>query len=207
VVLGLLKSPLRLAGAVLLAAASLWAIRTPQPDVLVAPDGSSVAIRTAAGRLSILRAGNDSFAIQQWLAADADPRTAKDQSLGEGLACDDAGCVGRLTDGSIVAIARTIEAFAEDCRRAVLVVSSREAPPACAALAIDRRVSQRNGALALRRIGAAWETTVARPDGYDRPWARARPVADEAAGAARTTPARAPARDATPRAEDLELGD
>jgi competence protein ComEC len=207
VLLGLLKSPLRLVGAVLLAAASLWAIRTPQPDVLVAPDGSSVAIRTTAGRLSILRAGNDSFAIQQWLAADADARTAKDQSLGEGLACDDAGCVARLTDGSTVAIARTIEAFAEDCRRAVLVVSSRQAPPGCAALVIDRRVSQSNGALALRRVGAAWETTAARPDGYDRPWARARPAVDEAAAAARTTPARAPARDATPRAEDLEPGD
>src|SRR5215471_11250719 len=45
VVLGLLKSPLRCAGAVLLAVASLWAIRTPQPDVLVSADGTSFAVR------------------------------------------------------------------------------------------------------------------------------------------------------------------
>src|SRR4029077_8630869 len=46
VVLCLLKSPLRAAGAVLIAIASLWAIRTPQPDVIIAADGSAVALRT-----------------------------------------------------------------------------------------------------------------------------------------------------------------
>jgi competence protein ComEC len=206
-VLGLLKSPLRLAGVALLAAASLWAIRTPQPDVLISQDGSSFAVRTATGRLSILKTGNDSFAIQQWLAADADARAAKDKGLGEGITCDDAGCIARLADGSTVAIARTIEAFAEDCRRAALVVSQREAPPGCAALLIDRPVWQRSGAVALRRVGTTWETAAVRPEGYDRPWARARPGADEAPAPVRTTPAPAQPRDATPRAEDLEPGD
>src|SRR5262245_46250907 len=158
VVLGLLKSPLRLAGVVLIAVASVWAIRTPQPDVLISPDGTSFAIRTAPGKLSFLKAGNDSFAIQQWLAADADARTMKDP-LGEGIACDEAGCVGKLADGAVVAIARSIEAFAEDCRRAALVLSPREAPPGCAAPVIDRKAWQRNGALALRRVGDGWETT------------------------------------------------
>src|SRR5262249_58110614 len=90
VVLGLLRSPLRLAGALLLAVATLWAIRTPLPDVLIAPDGTSLAVRTTLGRLSILKAGNDTFAIQQWLAADADARSAKDKELVEGIACDEA---------------------------------------------------------------------------------------------------------------------
>jgi len=207
VVLGLLKSPLRLSGVILIAVASLWAIRTPQPDVLVSPDGTSFAIRTAAGTLSFLKAGNDSFAIQQWLAADADARTMKDRGLGEGITCDEAGCVGRLADGSVVAIARSIEAFADDCRRAALVLSPREAPPGCAAPVIDRRTWQRHGAMALRRIGHGWETTSGRPDGYDRPWARARPPAEDAPAPARPTSARPQPRDATPRAEDLQPDD
>jgi competence protein ComEC len=130
IVLGLLKSPLRLTGAVLMTIASLWALRTPQPDVLVAPDGTSFAVRTATGRLAILKTGSDIFATRDWLSADSDARAVKDKALGEGLACDDAGCIGRLADGSLVAIARTIEAFEEDCRRAALVVSARERRPA-----------------------------------------------------------------------------
>src|SRR5262245_28058643 len=39
--------------------------------------------------------------------ADADARTPKDSTLGEGIRCDAAGCVGRLRDGSLVAIAKT----------------------------------------------------------------------------------------------------
>ncbi len=205
IVLGLLRSPLRLTGALLLALASLWAIRTPLPDVLIAPDGASFAVRTVSGRLSILKTGSDSFAIQQWLAADADARSAKDKDLSEGIACDEAGCIGRLADGAIVAIARRPEAFAEDCQRAAVVVSPRSAPPDCAALVIDRTTWQRGGAIALRRVGTGWEVTEARPPGYDRPWARARPAPEEPSSSA--APQRREPRDATPRPEDLQPDD
>ena len=205
IVLGLLKSPLRLGGAVLLAVATLWALRTPQPDVLIAPDGTSFAMRSAAGRLAILKNGSDNFAVAQWLAADADARAGRDPALGQGLACDEAGCIGRLPDGTLVAIARSIQAFEEDCRRAALVVSAREAPPGCGARVIDRKEWQRHGALALRRVGTAWELTVARPDGHDRPWARAAAPPNEASAAAPST--RPAPRDATPNMEDLEPGD
>lgn len=114
-----------------------------------------------------------------------------------------------LADRSIVALAITPEAFAEDCRRAAVVVSSRSAPPECAALAIDRAVRLHGGALALRRNGNGWEITPVRPDGYDRPWARTR-----AAGAASSStpepsaaPRRTTPRDATPRPADLEADD
>ena len=206
VVLCLLKSPLRLAGAVLIVVAGLWAVRVPRPDILIAPDGTSVAVRTAGGRLSILRTGSDTFAARQWLAADADARTLTDRTLGEGITCDQAGCIARLADGPVVAVARTLEAFEEDCRRAALVVSARQVPFACAAFVIDRSASQRNGALALRRTGNGWQINAARPDGYERPWTRAlRPTPEGAS--TRPPPARPPAADATPRPEDLEPGD
>jgi competence protein ComEC len=203
VVLCLLRTPLRWCGALLIAVASLWAIRAPLPEVLVATDGRTLAVRGADGRLAIHRSARDAFAVREWLAADGDPRRATDPALGEGFSCDEAGCVARLSDGKLVAHTLAPDAFAEDCRRAAIVVTSREAPPGCAALAIDRTVSRANGAVALRRDGGHWHITAARPQGQDRRWARAQPKADG------TKPAlRQPAlRDATPRPQDLEPGD
>ena len=94
-------------------------------------------------------------------------------SLRDGVTCDEIGCVARLADGTIVALPFAAEAFEEDCRRAALVVSQRTAPPSCAATTIDRTVWPRTGASALYRVGKGWETVVAHPPGYDRPWAKA----------------------------------
>ena len=56
-------------------------IRAPQPDVLIAPDGSAVAVRGADGRLAMVKSGSDTFAFREWLAADADARAPKDDTL------------------------------------------------------------------------------------------------------------------------------
>jgi competence protein ComEC len=204
IVICLLKSPLRIAGALLIAVAVLWAIRTPQPDVLISADGANIAIRTASGQLAMIKAGGDDFAFREWLATDGDPRTPKDESLGKGIACDHAGCIGRLADGSLVALAQTIEAFEEDCRRAALVVSRANAPPDCAARVIDRKVWRSAGSLALRRVGTRFEIVAARPQGYDRPWARAVAESNQETAIAGRMPT---PRDATPHADDLEMGD
>ena len=206
VVVCLLKSPLRCIGVVLIGGAVLMMVREPQPDVLVAADGRAVAIRGADGRLAIVRSGSDAFAVRAWLAADGDTRSPKDATLGNGIRCDAAGCVGKLRDGTLVAIANSIEAFQEDCCRAVVVVTARDAPPDCAAVVIDRQVSGRSGAMSLRRVGERFEITPARPAGYDRPWARSAVSASGGSEAATTTSRRQPS-DATPRAEDLEAGD
>src|SRR4029078_4570638 len=57
VLLCLLKSPLRWAGAALIVLASLWAVQVPLPDVLVSTDGQALAVRGADGRLTIHRTG------------------------------------------------------------------------------------------------------------------------------------------------------
>jgi competence protein ComEC len=203
VVLCLLKSPLRWCGAALIVLASVGAIRTPLLDVLVAADGQAVAVRGSDGRLAIHRSGGDAFSVRAWLAADGDPRLPTDKDLGKGFVCDEAGCIGRLADGRLVTRALAPDAFEEDCRRAAIVVTAREAPPGCAAFTIDRNLSRRNGAIALKRDGMGFEISAARPSGQDRPWARA-----VAAAAETRAPAAPPQpRDATPRAEDLEAGD
>jgi len=69
---------------------------------------------------------------------------------------------------------------------------------------IDRHVLRRTGAVALRRTTDGFAMSAVRPQGYDRPWAQARP---SAAGAEGSPAAREQPRDATPRVEDLEPGD
>jgi competence protein ComEC len=207
VVLCLLKTWLRLVGCLLIGCAVIWAIQTPQPDVRIAADGGAFAVRGADGRLAMIKTGSDTFAFREWLAADADARAPNDKALGDKIRCDAAGCIARLADGSLVAFAKTIEAFEEDCRRAALVLSPRDGPPGCAALLIDRPAWRRSGATELRRTGQGFEITVARPAGYDRPWARGRAQPEAAPEATQAPPARPQPRDATPREEDLELGD
>ena len=199
----LLRTPLRWSGAVLAVAASLWAVMTPRPDVLVSGDGQAAAIRGGEGRLAVLHSNRDSFAIKEWLAADGDARTVKDVTLHDGVQCDADGCIGRLFDGRLVSKALSAEAFAEDCARAAVVVSPRVAPGDCAALLIDRKAWRADGAIALRWTGNRFELSAARPAGYERPWA---PAPHEPASTAQA-PTRPDASDATPRAEDLEPGD
>jgi competence protein ComEC len=77
-VIGLLKIPLRWSGAVLAIVAVIWAARTPLPDVLPSADGRTFAVRGAGGRLAFHQSGGDTFAIHEWLAADADGRDVRD---------------------------------------------------------------------------------------------------------------------------------
>ncbi len=197
----LLRTPLRWSGVVLIAAATVWAVMTPRPDVFVADGGQVFAVRGPDGRLAILKAGADGFAIREWLAADADARGEKDPTLRNGFTCDEAGCISRLKDGALVSIVLTAEAFEEDCARAALVLSSRTAPPWCAARVIDRSIWKQTGALALRRTPDGFRVEAARAPAYDRPWSR-RPST-----ATTNAPSRAPVPDATPPSDALEAGD
>jgi competence protein ComEC len=99
------------------------------------------------------------------------------------------------------------EAFEEDCRRAVLVLSPREAPPVCAATVVDRKAWRAHGAIALRRVGHGFQASAARPTGYDRPWAPAARGEGQAAGGGEIFRSPATPRDASPPDTDLEAAD
>jgi competence protein ComEC len=202
IVFCLLKTPLRFVGALLMGWAALMMLQAPQPDVLVAADATAVAVRGRDGRLAMVNTGSDSFAFREWLAADGDPRAPKDVTLRNGMNCDAAGCIAKLKDGALVSFVKRVDAFEEDCRRAAVVVSARQAPPDCAAIVIDQRVVRASGAIALRRVGNRFEIEAARPRGHDRPWARNAAQIDSP-----SRPDTAPAPDATPKTEDLEPGD
>ena len=202
IVLCLLRTPLRWCGAALLIVTVVWAAQAPRPDVLVAEGGQAFAVRTRDG-LAIMKAGGDGFAVREWLAADGDAREPGDKGLANGFACDQAGCIARLHDGALVSIVLAAEAFAEDCRRAEVVLSRRQAPPFCRATVIDRNVWRATGAVALSRTGNGFALTAARPASQDRPWARGSGVPGAEGRGDRVPAGRAAPADATPRQEDV----
>jgi competence protein ComEC len=163
-------------------------------------------VRGADGLLAFHHSGGDTFAIKEWLAADADARDYHDRKLGQGIACDAAGCIGKLADGALVAYDLKLDAFEEDCRHAVLIMTTRDPPPDCAAQVIGRSLWRERGALALRRTGSGFAIDSARPPNFDRPWAPQRLRAADTANLTSAQPAAARAlpRDATPRQEDIE---
>jgi competence protein ComEC len=151
--------------------------------------------------------GRDSFAVKEWLAADADERTPKDLGLKKGVACDAVGCIGKLRDGRLVSMALSVEAFAEDCASAAVVLSPRVAPsPNCVATLIDRDAWRTFGAITLRWTGDQFERTVTHTPGHERPWTQ-NPVPAAAPAGSVTPTTRPSSADSTPRAEDLDAGD
>lgn len=205
ILLGLLRTPLRWAGAGLIVFATAWALMTPQPDILVSGDGHNVGLRGKDGRFRVMRTGKDAFLVREWLAGDADPRTAADAALEEGVSCDEAGCLATTADGKLVALSLKPESLADDCAHAAIVVTTRPPPPDCAALVIGQEMLRQQGTLALRKTASGYAIAAIRPRGVDRPWAPA--IADAEPETA--SPKRIPARpvDATPAESDRQVED
>ena len=178
VLLGMLRTPLRWCGAVVLALATVWALLVPQPDILISGDGHNVAVRGRDGRLHLMRSAKNAFLVKEWLAADADVRGPAEASLAEGVSCDASGCVTQLPDGAFVTLALQPDALEDDCERAALIVSAKQPPSACAASLITLDRLRRQGTLALRRTRDGFAVAAVKPNGFDRPWAPA--VAGEA---------------------------
>lgn len=203
VLLGLLRTPLRWIGAGVICLATMWALWTPQPDILVSQDGRNVAVRGKDGRLRVMQTGGDTFMLREWLAADADGRLPGDPSISEGVSCDDEGCVTAGYDGKLVALTLKPEAMPDDCARAVLIVTNRQPPPDCAAMVIGRDMMRQHGTLALRATSQGYVMTSNKPGGVDRPWSRA--TGD---GASTVLPRVQPRTvDATPSESDLRPDD
>ena len=207
ILLGLLRTPLRWSGAAVLVLAVIWAVAVPQPDILISADGHNVGVRGKDGRLHLMRMGKDAFLVKEWLAADADPRQPADGSLAEGVSCDEAGCVAQMGDGALVALALKPDALSDDCGRAALVVTARQAPPSCSPPVIDLQRLRRQGAMVLSRTGSGFAVDANRPKGIDRPWSPA--VGGDGETEATLAPRLTAPRtvDATPAEADLQAED
>jgi competence protein ComEC len=103
------------------------------------------------------------------------------------------------------------DAFEEDCRRATVIVATRDAPPDCDATVIGRKQWREGGALALHRNGSGFVIESTRPPNFDRPWAprttRTATVANADAAPNLPVAPTPPPRDATPRPDELQADD
>jgi competence protein ComEC len=204
VVLVLLRTPLRLTGAALIAAGAAVAAAPSRPDLLIDREGRHLMFRGDDGRLALLGKGGARFTTERWLQSDGDLRRAGDPTLRLGSRCDRLGCVAQLPGGA-VALVLDIEAFEEDCARAKLVVTPFEAPAYCRASArvIDRTDLARSSSLAVTLFPGGYALTPARPADRWKPWyGRPRGPAPAADGAAPTSPP--PDRGANPDAHARE---
>lgn len=207
ILMGLLRTPLRWSGAFVLMAATIWGLSVRQPDILIAGDGHSVAVRGRDGQLHLMRTSKDNFLIKEWLAADADPRDAASASLSDGVSCDESGCVTPLADGRMIAQALRIDALSDDCSRAALVVTARPAPPDCGAMVVDRLRLARQGALALTQRGDGFAIASVNARGANRPWSPAAAGDGDFELTLMPRSAAPRVRDATPSEADLQAED
>jgi competence protein ComEC len=203
ILLGLLRTPLRWSGAGSIALAVVWALAVPQPDILISGDGHNIGVRGRDGRLHLMRTAKDTFLVKEWLAADADARLPGDTSLGDGVSCDEAGCVAQLPDGAFAALVLRPEALADDCERAAVIVTARQASPDCKSLVIGQERLQKQAAISLRRSRGGFVIDAVRPNGLNRPWS---PAAGEPIEPENSYPHPAVTRpvDATPAEGDLQ---
>src|SRR3569623_1022273 len=206
VALGLLRTPLRWAGVGLIGCGVMWAAVAMEPDILIARDASSVAVRAKDGHLRIMHTAKNAFVWREWLGADADPRSVTDPSLAQGVSCDEAGCVVEGREGDLVALAKQPEALADDCARAKVLITLYPAPADCAARVFHRDGLRSRGGVTLSRTAQGYSITASETEGVDRPWA---PSVATASIRARSTAGRSTRKpvDATPPEAEREAAD
>lgn len=146
------------------------------PDLLVARDGQTLAIRAVDGKLYFIRNIVDEYSASEWLKRDGDPRPARNAmaALKDGVRCDAFGCIAQLPTGHTVAAVQQPDALREDCVNADVLISDQPLHGICRGpkLVIDKFAVVRNGAYAVRLGDKITYETVQQVRG-DRPWSRA----------------------------------
>jgi competence protein ComEC len=108
-----------------------------------------------------------------------------------------------MAGGGLVALALKPEALSDDCARAALLVTARQAPASCSAALMSGDHWRRQGAIALWRTRDSYAADAVRPRGADRPWSPAA-AEDGEAEPGLVRPAAPRAVDVTPAEADLQ---
>lgn len=140
------------------AAVSAAPFLTESPDVLISNTGTMVAVRDETGILRVSARRPSDFVLEQWFKRDGESVPDR-ESLTTGIVCDRSACLAHMKNGAgWLAHVRRPEAFAEECRKATVIVTPLAAPPNCGAvLVIDEADLERFGAhsITISRAGDA----------------------------------------------------
>ena len=162
----------RLAGIAAIVAGLASSPFAERPDILVAPEGTLVATRTADGALALSSARRGRFIARVWLEGEGQRRQRywRGDRLSR-VRCDALGCIYR-PDTRPIAFPADPAALAEDCRRAFLIVATFDVRRRCPAVrrTIDRRDLMRNGSHAIHLSGGRIRIRTDRDVRGDRPW-------------------------------------
>lgn len=176
----------RIGGLVLAAIGVALAPTLRTPDMLVGRDGAIVAVRDKDGALSALGGQRAGFELERWVEHDGWKSDLEQAVKGEAFRCDGVGCTASYA-GLGIAVARHPAAFADDCRRAEILVSPLVSPRSCTQpkAVIDFFAARRHGAHAvyIGRDGTIEIETVADARG-ERPWSMPPPRRAASAAAA-----------------------
>ncbi len=166
----LLRGVLTLGALAPLCLAALVAGAPLKPDLLIAPDAQTVAVRMPDGRLSVLGASGQKLVVEQWLTREGDRRTAGTKDLAAGFTCDPLGCTAPLPGGGTIAISRRAESLEADCLNARMVVTRDPPPKTCPAEVLTPAKLARTGTLAFTLRDGALLAESSRKAGVSRPW-------------------------------------
>ncbi|HEY6578811.1 MAG TPA: ComEC/Rec2 family competence protein, partial [Rhizomicrobium sp.] len=170
------RTPWRWLGFAPAAAGAVLVLLARPPDVLIARDGQTIAIRAADGELHFVRRIADEYSASEWLKRDGDARAAREAiaSTKDGVRCDAFGCVARMPGGASIAAVLRPDALREDCANADVIIGDLSLHGACRGpkLVIDRFDVIRNGAYAVWLDKGIVFETVQHARG-DRPWSHA----------------------------------
>jgi competence protein ComEC len=144
------------------------AVRAPLPDMLVAGDARTVAIRGADGLLHFVRKPADKFIAREWLRRDGDGRDIDDAVGVPGMTCDGVGCVMK---GPVpVAVSFKPESLPEDCERALILVSAAPAVNCNGPLAVIDQKTATEGEGWLVSLSSTPSVESVRQYRGNRPW-------------------------------------
>ncbi|KQT32937.1 competence protein ComEC [Sphingomonas sp. Leaf412] len=172
--LALWRTRMRRWGIVPFAIGAAWALATPAPDLVVTGDGRHLGVRTADGRVAILRDRAGDYvrdALTEGGGVDGEPALLSDVSAAR---CNADLCWIAVAGRRVLATrsrhfvpVRNLVAL---CRRADVVVSERRVPRTCRArwLTLDRAMLVRTGGVAV--TFATGRVATVRTAGDRHPW-------------------------------------
>jgi len=142
------------------------------PDMFIARDAQSVALRNVAGKLVILGPHPDEYTAAQWLLRDGDRRGVEAARVGAN--CDEVGCVAKARDGRTVALSLKLAGLIEDCTRAQVLISAIPIRRPCTApeFVRDRFDVLHDGAMALTFTDKGIRIETVAGERGSRPWSK-----------------------------------
>jgi competence protein ComEC len=163
----------RWAGATPMLAGVVVVLLAHGPDILVARDGVTIAVRGRDGIIRFMRPPKDGYSADQWLKRDGDGRNsdAAVATRKDGVACDGYGCIAKGRDGTLIAAVARVDALAEDCAHATILISAVPVGRKCTGpkLVIDKFDVARTGGYAIW-LGRDIAVKTVEGERGQRPW-------------------------------------